>query len=386
MSFSPPTLHPPVLALTEHLDLVSPRLASIAVARQRSALAMALAPPTTSVTIPLTTVSLASNFDAMIHITYPGRSGPAVELMVDSGNSSLIVPGYADIARLPTFGHAYRVLARDVSEPWGCPANILQGPIQIPMKDGGVYTIANCVFYACTGPNPNGAEPTRNFGTGWISPWPASGAITLQSPLSYDANFRFAEFRYAPASQLLSAAATPDINQSSVLNLYKAMPSGYRTFEIMRNCNWMSLAPKSLKIGDRVTGWPGARASIAMIDTGGGPVFLSDPDNFLYSKLWPDPASNPAWAGPPGSQSCQSTFDSLTIEVGDDNGSYSYTIDTSQLPAPVQGLTLVMCEKCYYMMDSDGMNVGGISALFNDIVVDYAAGKVGLKPKGPAVT
>jgi hypothetical protein len=44
----------------------------------------------------------------------------------------------------------------------------------------------------------------------------------------------------------------------------------------------------------------------------------------------------------------------------------------------------VMCEKCYYMMDNDGMNVGGISALFNDIVVDYAAGKVGLKPKRTA--
>jgi len=37
------------------------------------------------------------------------------------------------------------------------------------------------------------------------------------------------------------------------------------------------------------------------------------------------------------------------------------------------------------MMENDGMNVGGISALFNDIVVDYKAGKIGLRPKGPAV-
>ncbi|MFX9246852.1 hypothetical protein ABTN73_20460, partial [Acinetobacter baumannii] len=80
------------------------------------------------------------------------------------------------------------------------------------------------------------------------------------------------------------------------------------------------------------------------------------------------PAGNPAWAAAPGSMQCQSTFDQITLEVGDDNGSYSYTIDTSHLPASVQGLTLVMCEKCFFMMDQDGMNVGGITALFNDIV------------------
>ena len=382
MTFSRPALHAPVLAEGQ-LDLIRPRLNTIAVARMQLALAVAPAPITTSVSIPLTTVSLQTNFDAMIHITYPWKQGSAVELMVDSGNASLIVPSYSDIARLPNFANAYRVLAQNVSEPWGCPANILQGPIQIPMKDGGVYTIRDCVFYACTGPNPNGARPTANFGTGWVSPWPNANGITLQSPLSYDANFPFAEFRYAPAAQLLSAAATPDVNQSSQLTLYRTMPAGYRSFDVKRDCAWMSLTPKSLSIGGQLTGWPGARDSIAMMDTGGGPVFLSDPDNFVFSRAWPDPASNPAWAGPPASVACQSTFDQITIEVGDDNGSYSYTIDTSHLPAPVQGLTLVMCEKCYYMMDNDGMNVGGISALFNDIVVDYVQGRIGLRPKAP---
>lgn len=384
MSLSAPRLHAPVLASKAQLDLVAPRLATIAVARQRMALAVAPVPITTSVSIPLTTVSLQTNFDAMIHITYPWRQGPAVELMVDSGNASLIVPSFDDIAHLPNASRAYKVLARNVVEPWGCPANILQGPIQIPMKDGGVYTIKDCVFYACTGPNASGAL-TANFGTGWISPWQSSNFITLQSPLSYDAGFPFAEFRYAPASQVLSAAAAPDVNQSSQLTLYKTMPAGYRSFEIKRGSQWMSLTPKSLRIGDVVTGWPGARPSIAMMDTGGGPVFLSDPDNFVFSRTWPDPAGNPAWAAAPGSMQCQSTFDQITLEVGDDNGSYSYTIDTSHLPASVQGLTLVMCEKCFFMMDQDGMNVGGITALFNDIVVDYSAGKIGLRPKGQGV-
>ena len=129
MSLSAPRLHAPVLPQKEQLDLVMPRLRIvIAVARQRMALAAAAAPITTSVSIPLTTVSLRTNFDAMIHITYPWRQGPAVELMVDSGNASLIVPSFDDIARFPNASRAYKVLARNVVEPWGCPANVLQGP------------------------------------------------------------------------------------------------------------------------------------------------------------------------------------------------------------------------------------------------------------------
>jgi hypothetical protein len=32
---------------------------------------------------------------------------------------------------------------------------------------------------------------------------------------------------------------------------------------------------------------------------------------------------------------------------------------------------------------NDGMNIGGLSALFNYILVDYAGGRVGFKPKSP---
>ena len=86
-----------------------------------------------------------------------------------------------------------------------------------------------------------------------------------------------------------------------------------------------------------------------------------------------------------GSQQCQSTFDQITLEVGDDDGSYSYTIDTSHLPAAVQGLTLSNMQEVFFHDRPDGMNVGGISALFNDILVDYSAGKIGLRPKGQGV-
>ena len=48
--------------------------------------------------------------------------------------------------------------------------------------------------------------------------------------------------------------------------------------EIIPGVEWMSLIPKSLTIGSTQTAWPGdVTAPIAMVDTGGGPVFLSDP-------------------------------------------------------------------------------------------------------------
>jgi hypothetical protein len=118
---------------------------------------------------------------------------------------------------------------------------------------------------------------------------------------------------------------------------------------------------------------------IAMIDTGGGPIFLSDPNGYLINTNWPEPVPSPPWTA--GSLSCESTEDDISIELSDEQGSFKYNIDAASLPAPAQGLTLVMCRICEYMMGNQGMNIGGLSALFNFILIDYAAAKVGLKPK-----
>jgi hypothetical protein len=117
-----------------------------------------------------------------------------------------------------------------------------------------------------------------------------------------------------------------------------------------------------------------------MVDTGGGPVFLSDPNGYIDRTNWPDPVPSPSWTSS-GSVSCESTEDDLTIVLGDGRSSFSYRIDTTKLPSSVQGLTLVMCELCYYMMGNQGMNIGGLSALFNSILVDYASAQVGFKAK-----
>ena len=57
------------------------------------------------VTIPLTTVSLAGNFDAYINVQFRGQSsGTLTSLIVDSGNSNLIVPSWEALAGLPGLG------------------------------------------------------------------------------------------------------------------------------------------------------------------------------------------------------------------------------------------------------------------------------------------
>jgi hypothetical protein len=152
--------------------------------------------------------------------------------------------------------------------------------------------------------------------------------------------------------------------------------------DILPNVEWMSLVPKSLTIGSVLTQWPGTATSpIAVVDTGGGPVFLSDPNGYIYSSIWPSPASCPTWTST--SQLCTCVSDDLTIEL-DSPGeapTVKYKIHTSALPPSVQGLTLVMCKVNHYMMGQQGMNIGGISALFNTILIDYQAAKVGMKPK-----
>jgi len=123
-----------------------------------------------------------------------------------------------------TRGPGYTVLGT-ANEPWGCRANVMKGPVQTITSDGSIYQIDNCVFYACTANNAQGVR-TANFGTGRVSPWSAGGwntpdglGLTIQSPLSYDTAYPYAEFVYAPAEAMFSSAATPHVNDDSLLTL-----------------------------------------------------------------------------------------------------------------------------------------------------------------------
>jgi hypothetical protein len=78
---------------------------------------------------------------------------------------------------------------------------------------------------------------------------------------------------------------------------------------------------------------------------------------------------------------CESTQASIGVSIGDANASYAYAVNETLFPPAAEGLTLVMCEQNQYMMGERGMNIGGISALVNYILIDFASYRVGLKAK-----
>jgi hypothetical protein len=389
MDFSKPALHPALDIGSEQMAAVDAQFSSIAQARRSATRATAAdVSGTNKLVIPLTTVSLNTNFDAFIDIFFAGSPPDySLPLLLDSGNSTLIVPSWEDIAALPNSANNYKVLGT-ATEPWGCPANVVLGPICIVVyiapNQPIVHQIDNCIFYACTGISPKTKSLTSNFGAGCLSPWkdtPLPG-VTMQAPLSYS-QYPIAEFNFEAASNILSLTNEPRITTGSNLNLYLTIPRGYSTFSIIQNLDWMCLIPKQLGIGSVDTLWPGSigRSPIAMVDTGGGPVNLCDPHNLIVNTHWPDPKTNPSWWSPFAPFNCRSIAATIGIELGDEAGSFRYKIDPSLLPRPDQQLTLVMCTENKFMFGNYGMNIGGLSVLFVQVVVDYADARVGLRLK-----
>jgi hypothetical protein len=388
MYFSSHSLHAPVIQSEQHKDVVGSKLLLNRAPRplvEAAPLQAAQAPA--QVAIRLTTVSLASGFDAYLDINYPGAVDETpTQLLVDSGNSVLVVPKWEDISKIPNWQSSYSILGSK-QEPWGCPANVVRGPIEITKTDGSTFEIENCIFYACTADNPDTAQSARtaNFGLGCLDPWSSGSAntpwngIVIQSPLSYNASYPYAEFRYAPAANILATANAPTVAQDSALILHTTLPAGFMSFKILPNVGWMSLIPIALSIGGAKTGWPGVLASpIAMIDSGGGPMFLSDPNGVIYSSPGHNAAVSPGWIS--SSTNCECIRDSISVELGDGSQTITYVVDAARMPASVAGLTLVMCEDNHYMMGQNGMNIGGISFLFVTVLIDYMNKRVCLKP------
>src|SRR6266478_982087 len=92
MAFFPPTLHSRIAQKPKHVGAIEQALTRIRKPAAHLHLAMAARP--ISIDIPITTVSLDRNFDAFINVSFAGApAGSATTpLIVDSGNSTLIVP------------------------------------------------------------------------------------------------------------------------------------------------------------------------------------------------------------------------------------------------------------------------------------------------------
>ena len=148
---------------------------AFAVRAMRAFQSLLFAGPAPSVDLLVTTVTgpTASDpvgFDAYVYLGFAGwNTDQFMNTLVDSGNTTLIVPRWEDIAAIPGWQSLYTILGSG-PEPWGCPANVVRGPIQIATADGQSLTIPNCEFYACTG----GSSRTSNFGAGCVTPWSAS--------------------------------------------------------------------------------------------------------------------------------------------------------------------------------------------------------------------
>jgi hypothetical protein len=387
-----PRLHAPVISAPAHIAGVREQLTAIVEARAQSFLRGAATG--SSFQIRLSTISRANTFDAYISL----RLGPPdhsvfVSLEVDSGNDTLILPCFDDLKGLPNFDHDYTILSKSIKEPFGCPAKLLRGPITIPTPSGD-FIIKQCDFFACTAPNKDNRY-TANFGTGWIDQWSTftddgNKKFVVKPPLRANDNpYRYIELDYMPDPTAIESSDDPKIADSSWMNIQNTPPTGYeRMYQITRGTDalWMSLQVRSLTIGAEKTKWPGPKPyPMAMIDTGGGPVLLSDLDGSISTTIWPKPAPMPDWITST-SIACQAIYDPLTIELGDGNNWFSYRIDTSKLPKSVQGLTMVLCKDCSYLQGYKGINIGGISALFNYTLIDNKLGQVGFKSRHLAIT
>ena len=161
-----------------------------------------------------------------------------------------------------------------------------------------------------------------------------------------------------------------------MLTLYNSIPAGFTLMPTIQKLEWMSVVPKALAIGTTTTGWPGTMANpVAFVDSGGCPIFLSDPNGYIYDKTWPDSVTCPVWSSSSSNCTCTGTNVSLTLSGG--TTSFNFEIDPSTMPPSVQGLTGVFCEKNSYMMNQNGMNIGGISFLINQVLIDYSTPQVG---------
>lgn len=391
MFFSPPTLHPDVIATDEQRDLARRKIEALV--SRRPVPGAKRVDDGMPVAIRLTTVSSAGLFDSYIDVLCPLPHGVGVgqpNLLVDSGNATLIVPYGEQL----TEANGYTVLGT-ASEPWGCPANVVQGPIQIVTIDGTVHEIENCVFYACTGNNRSGVR-TANFGLGCLSPWssgkssvPLPGKPPLQSPLSYDTSNSCVEVVFAPAKTMFADDGSLTLTDGSLMKLYPSRPKGFTMMPILKDCGWMSVIPTYLAIGGQATKWPGPSAWYlrALIDTGGTSAFLGDPNSLVWDKVWPGAVTCPWWTQDDVIPAPTCTAARLDIGLAPSGGSPSYTctIDTHLLPTSVQGLTLVMCENAgkWAPAGNDSINTGGITALFTRILIDYSGAMVGFAPNSP---
>ena len=330
----------------------------------------------TSITISLPKITRETNYGCMMDVGYKGTA-QRTSCALDTGNYYLIMPRWEDLKALSNFKSDYKVLYKDVQEPWRCPANIVKGPIILPAKDGTV-TIDDCVFYVCTGDNDRG-DRTANFGAGLSNhplPKDKNGKdIAIKTPLAYSPSYRYAEVDHSYTSK-----------SKLVLHPANSKPAGYTMLDILPSIGGgaMAVQVKSLTIDGQdqskwVRSWndPNVKGPPAFIDSGGGPVLVGDPNDKLTKGL-PPTKTRPGWKS---KSNWQFSNAPVTIVVQDDKG-HTFKLNVDESPS---GLTFIGGNDVFPKNNPPMMNAGGISFVSTSVIIDYVARQVGFK-KQPTTT
>lgn len=341
------------------------------------------------ITIPLTAAPYSSNYDMYISVGFwntTGQSQP-LSLLCDSGNNVLIMPYFEQL------DPAKYVVKGQTHEPWGCPCNIVEGQILIPIGND-LFWFATMLFLACTGspdpafvtaPRPRTPQITAGVGDGIRTFNFGLGTGTfagLKAPLAY-LPYLYTEILLNPngPSSIVQTAS----NQPRPAGYSQDFSSPQSTF--LKAVSSSQSAGQGFRIDTMATSWPDCGGlqpdnNAVLMDTGGGITYLSDPQGCLTATLAHQPKVECGSLGVACPGTVCYSLNGLQLQISSDgttdNG--SYTIDY-----PLGHTVGVIPTDCRYRVSeapTPGLNVGGSTfAEAVDMMITYKTNSLAFRPK-----
>ena len=359
-------------------------------------------PQTISLSGPPADGTDVANYDSFISVEYRkgGEWVPTTETMLfDTGSVALILPYYKNLDATK-----YRTIKDNITEPWGCPAKILKGPIRL-----GGMEIPECQFIACTGPN---TYKRRTHICG-------ASISSRNEPYVYPSS---------PIVQVCKKLKRPFFevvintsNLKSQVSFFSNKPPSYSQknvggpFPIIPNENWTAIAIEGIKVdgtkwqklpqgcpaGEPDCGcyvdnqcWGSidydeancanefidakwcmasnpANKYIGLLDTGGGPIMINDDKQQSLASVFKNTTKCPGWLS--SSLGAQCFSDQITVSISSD----------FEVKYPNNGkTTTVLFPRKNIFTSSGELNFGGQFFLYGcNVLYDINSQEVYLQPK-----
>jgi len=377
-------------------------------------------------------VALGGNYNAFINVTTK-CGNPNQTLIVDSGNNTVVVPmvqhdyqsGNTYNAIDATYddktntwvinkGSAYTLIEYSAGIQFDSPCMKVHGPLTIgcaASADTSLARTINMDFFVDITSN------VYNFGVGVPKtpdiglPYPPLGCIREQKGWDY-VQFHLSGDTQGNYKCEYNADPESDQAESYLLFINSAKKAddpmkGYTVLDTL-NTRIMSVKVNSFKFSaqsytDTPRRWDytkdfAGETSLAMLDTGGGGLILSDGQYLLgpvRSNTGP-PCWNPWVSKDDDAQKWMTTHPedvrllngTFEITLGDEaGGAFTYTVAGGPYMGNMATAGRDMrytqyCDHGQYNYDN-ALNIGGLSFLFMDMVLDIKRQKVGLKRRYP---